>query len=98
MSKSSYIGPPLQDPLTMTAKRLGEAKTNAASRGMSMLDAFDQIKKETLDMKKHGLSVTNIEFENKAIQAAWQEYNSDIMPTEMPLMEHESAIVKNIRG
>lgn len=97
MSQSSNIGPPLQDPLTMAARRLGEAKTNAATRGVSMLDAFEQIKKETDALKGHGLSVTTVEFENKAIQAAWREYTkADCLVLEMPLMETEGALVRRI--
>lgn len=98
MSQSSHIGPPLQDPLTMAARRLGEAKTNAATRGLSMLDAFEQIKKETEALKEHGLSVTTVEFENKSIQAAWREYTRNDGLIDMPLMRHEDSVVRDIRG
>lgn len=98
MSQSSQLGPPLQDPLTMAARHLGEAKTNAAAKGISMLDAFEQIKKETATLKEHGLTVTTVEFENKAIQAAWREYTRTDGVIEMPLMRHEDSVVRDIRG
>lgn len=97
MSESLNIGPPLQDPLTMATRRLGEAKTDATKRGMGMIDSFDKIKKEIDVLKEHGLSITSVEFENPAIQAAWRQYSTGDWYAEIPLMATEDSIVNRIR-
>lgn len=87
-----------QDPLTMAAKRLGEAKTEAMVRGMAMIDSFNHICKEIETLRSHGLSISTVQFEDKAIQAAWRKFNSgDRSELEMPLMETETALVARIR-
>lgn len=89
--------PPLQDPLTMAAKHLGEAKTEATTLGMEVIDTFNKIQKEMAVLKQHGITIS-VEFENKAIQAAWQTYTTGAWSTEMPIMETEGALVRRIRG
>lgn len=89
--------PLLQDALTMAAKRLGEAKTEATIRGTNMLDSFEKIRRESAALKTHGLSITAVEFEDRALQAAWLTYNTENI-TEMPLMPTELEIEKRIRS
>lgn len=97
MNDSLNIGPPLQDPLTMATRRLGEAKSDAAKRGMGMIDSFDKIKKEIDTLKEYGLSITSVEFDNPAIQAAWRQYSTGDWYAEIPLMATENTIVSRIR-
>jgi hypothetical protein len=87
-----------QDPLTMAAKRLGEAKTEATNKGMRMLEVFEQIQKEAVVLKQHGLSITAVHFENKAIDAAWCVFTMAAELGEMPMMEHEDSVTQRIRG
>lgn len=96
MNESSF-SPPLQDPLAMAARRLGEAKSDATKRGMSMLDSFDKIRKEIDALKEHGVSITSVEFDNPAIQAAWRQYSTGDWYAEIPLMTTENTIVSRIR-
>lgn len=99
MSQVAHISPTPQDPLTMAAKRLGEAKTAATTRGMGMLDLFEQIQKEVDTLKQHGLSITTVQFENKSIQAAWRTYNaSDWTEIDMPMMDNENSLVEKVLG
>lgn len=99
MGQSSNIGPPLQDPLTMASRQLGEAKTAAETRGLRMLDMFAEIEKQIDTLKEHGLSISTVQFENSAIQAAWSEYTKgDWHSTDMPVMATEDAIVRRIRN
>lgn len=89
---------PTEDPLTMLTKRLGEAKTEATKRGARMVEMFEQIKKIVDELsEQHGLAITNVEFEDKAVQAAWHEFTTDSTTlSEMPLMEHEGTLTARV--
>jgi hypothetical protein len=98
MNLSDTLGPALQDPLTMSANRLGEAKTEATKRGLSMLDSFERLKKAIDELKSHGLAVTMVKFENPSIQAAWLEYSEGDSLTLMPMMVLEDERITRIQS
>ncbi len=91
--------PPIryEDPLTMAAKRLGEAKTKAEAQGNRLIETFNEIEKEIKVLAENGLALTTVSFKDKALDAAWRAVTTAEM-TELPLMETERELITRIRS
>jgi hypothetical protein len=97
--KMSEYAPPPQDPLAMSAKQLGDAKSKASREGARLIETFEEIRKKITALQDAGISVTSVSFDDPVIQSAWYSFTlGKNWPDQIPLMQHEDDLVTRWTG